>query len=139
MREYELIGFVVVATTFQQLPMLRGNVLDAGPEKVGGQGGDSAAILPIAKCRLAVACREHHLFVIAADDNDLATALNFEQAIEHIAGIAALIDQITQEDQLIAGTGVDGAQNGIERVDAAVDIADRDQSGKTRGHGSVLR
>ena len=75
--------------------------------------------------------------MIAADENHLAQLSKIEQAIQHVAGIATLIDQVAQENQLIAGMGGDGVQNGVERVDAAVNVAYRDQPGNVRWHESV--
>ncbi len=77
--------------------------------------------------------------MIALNQRHRAVLAQFGNALEHIAAVGALINQVAQEDQVIVGGGRNGFEQRIEGMHAAVNVADRDPARRRRMHQTGFR
>src|SRR2546423_3193942 len=73
--------------------------------------------------------RQHHVFVIALEENVLGWSLaEFDQGLDNLAGGGAAIDIIADEYYRIATHRRDRGDHSAHLVNTAVNIADSEQS-----------
>src|SRR5690606_37869659 len=69
-----------------------------------------------------------HLLVIAFDQHHLTLVAEANDPLEHLTRFLALVDQVAQEHDPIAGRRFDRLQHFVEGMHAAVHIADGDRA-----------
>src|SRR5262249_40676547 len=73
------------------------------------------------------------LLVIALERDEAAATGQGEEPIQHAAAVRPPVDVVAQGNERILRVGRDGIEQGVERVEAAVDVADGDG---TSGHAA---
>ncbi len=123
-----LVGLIVGETRLDDGPVRLGNVLQLAGEVVRAERGGAAAVHPVVEVGVVVAGAEHHLFVVALDENHAAPLLQLEDPLEDVFRLAAVVDHVAEKDELVGGRRLDRLDHRIERMAAAMNVADGDQS-----------
>jgi hypothetical protein len=123
-----LVGLVIGETRLDEGPMRLGDVLQLAGEVVRAERGGAAAVHPVVEVGVVVAGSQHHLFVVALDEDHAALLLELENAFEDVFRLATVVDHVAEEDELVGGGRFDRLDHRVQRVTAAVNVADRDQS-----------
>lgn len=132
--EDEVGGLVVGEARLDQFPVRRRDVAQLAGEVVGAEHRGAAAVHPVVEVGLIVAGPQHHLFVVALNEDHAAPLLQFEDPLKNVLRLAAVVDHVAEEDELVGGRRLDRIEHGVERVDAAVHVANGDQSPCGRTH-----
>jgi hypothetical protein len=89
---------------------------------------DTSAFLPVSQRLFALSRGEEHLFVIAFNQDDLAATLQFDQLVQDSGAIAALVNEVSEEHQLIGSRGRNRFQQRLQSMNTTVNVSDCDQS-----------
>ena len=99
---------------------------------VRGKGLDAVVVEPPELLRLARPSVEHHLVVVARDRDQATRCLEGDEFLDDLARGRAAVDVVPERDDQVLGLGRDGGEERLERDDAAVNVADR-QDAHSRG------
>jgi hypothetical protein len=65
--------------------------------------------------------------VVALDEHHTAFLLELEDPLEYLLRLAAVVDHVAQEDELVGGGWLDRLEHRVERMAAAMNVADCNQ------------
>ena len=91
-------------------------------------GGIAAEAEPAGEQGSGAACPQHHDLVVSPEMDELAALAQVDEEIDHSFGIGAAIDVVAERDQGIILLDLNLGYQGLEGREAAMDIADREDS-----------
>jgi hypothetical protein len=126
------LGFVVRLGVAEELPVRLGNGVKF-PGTVGFQGGTTApGFQPVGQVGLVDAGKEKFFLVVAVEEGDPVFLAELDEEVDDAFGVGTSIDVISDEDEVVVGLRGDEVDHVLQRIEAAVDVADGESS-----HGSA--